>query len=139
MSVSDSLMLELPNGDLIEAHRPTDPTVFGLFDIAVGRETAYPRTVYLITGDNTSGIAGRLLPTGEFLPKRSSDVGTVKTIRGILEPDRQMETVWDGACPAEAPEHTHGLFRACGAGAALDFMLAVGRDSLKERPRRDRD
>lgn len=43
--------------------------VLGLADVADGVIVLYPTTVYEVTNDDTSGIAGLLLPSGQFIPK----------------------------------------------------------------------
>lgn len=40
----------------------------GLADIAEGFRPLYPMTVYVISGDDASGIAGMVYPSGGFLP-----------------------------------------------------------------------
>lgn len=42
--------------------------VLGMEDIHAGVRVAYPTTIYNLKGDDTSGVAGLLYPTGEFLP-----------------------------------------------------------------------
>jgi hypothetical protein len=42
-------------------------TVLGLEDIAKDVRVAYPTTIYNLTGDDASGVAGVLFPNGDFI------------------------------------------------------------------------
>lgn len=97
-------MLETDSGDLIEAHRRDDPSVWGLVDVARGRTPDYPMTIYLIAGDSVSGVVGLLFPNGIFLHKHPSRVGQLALVGQLFqvnpapfEPTIEFETTWDGA------------------------------------------
>jgi hypothetical protein len=45
----------------------TKPPVLGRLDALAGAEVLVPTTIYEIAGDDTSGVAGILLPTQEFI------------------------------------------------------------------------
>lgn len=106
----------------VATHRADDPDVWGLSDVARGRTALVPTTVYRVSGDSASGVAGRLLPSGEFLPVHTSRVGLFEmrcqdggaddgqmmprervlpsgrvVINAPLPTDFWMETAWDGA------------------------------------------
>lgn len=40
----------------------------GLAEVAAGVRFAVPTTIYAISGDDTSGVAGLLMPDGDFIP-----------------------------------------------------------------------
>lgn len=89
-----------------QPHRVDDPDVWGLRDLARGRTTMYPVTIYRISGDNSSGVVGVLYPDGKFVGKRSTRegngflVGTLHDVKpSPFEPTRQLYTGWDGAIP----------------------------------------
>lgn len=46
-----------------------DVPVIGLNDVAEGIRVNVPTTVYEVSGDDTSGVAGLLFPSGEFIAK----------------------------------------------------------------------
>lgn len=56
--------------ELAVANYSLKPYVPGLAEVAAGWRPAYPVTVYNISGDDTSGVAGLLKPDGEFIPVR---------------------------------------------------------------------
>ena len=112
-----------------QPHRTDDPNVWGLLDVATGRRTDVPQTVYLVSGDSASGIAGILYADGTFVPKASTRVGGRALEIGLLhdvkpapgEPRVTYVTAWDGAVPAEeftneederTREHSHGILLA---------------------------
>lgn len=67
------LELELRNEEeialeLAVANYSLKPYVPGLAEVAAGWRPVYPMTVYNVSGDDTSGVAGLLKPDGEFIP-----------------------------------------------------------------------
>lgn len=44
-------------------------TVLGLSDVMSGKRVLVPTTVYEVSNDDTSGVAGLLFPSGEFIAK----------------------------------------------------------------------
>lgn len=89
-----------------QPHSVSDPEVWGLRDVARGRTCTSPTTVYIVAGDNASGVAGMIFPDGRFLPKHSTRVGRpfhagvlhdVKPAAG--ERTVAYATAWDGAKP----------------------------------------
>jgi hypothetical protein len=71
----DPILGELPDDD--DFSGPSKHYIVGLIDVEMGYETPYPVTVYAVAGDDTSGIVGLLMPSGEFIPK----AGVVVTAR----------------------------------------------------------
>jgi hypothetical protein len=53
-------------GDYISSYDIRLP-VHGLADVARGLKTLYPITIYNLSGDDTSGVAGMLMPDGTFV------------------------------------------------------------------------
>lgn len=64
-----------------QPHITNDPNIWGLYDVARGRSTEVPQTIYLISGDNASGVMGLLFPNGDFMCKRSSRKGMVVVLQ----------------------------------------------------------
>jgi hypothetical protein len=102
-----------------QPHDLNDSTVWGLRDVARGRTCSSPTTIYRVSGDSASGVAGRLLPSGEFCPIHSTRIGNV-FVAGALhnvkpaahEPTVTYETAWDGAAPCpvfEAKDEDTGV------------------------------
>jgi hypothetical protein len=60
-------LLELNLEEQIESSYSVSASVVGLADVDAGYRPLYPVTVYQISGDDTSGIAGMLFPDGRFL------------------------------------------------------------------------
>jgi hypothetical protein len=60
-------LLELNLEDQIENSYAFRPAAVGLEDVEAGYRPLYPVTVYQVSGDDTSGIAGMLMPDGSFL------------------------------------------------------------------------
>ena len=52
--------------------------VLGLADVRFGVRVPVPTTIYNVKGDDVSGVAGLLFPSGEFLPAQPSKVGTLQ-------------------------------------------------------------
>lgn len=115
------------DGDPIEAHRQDDPNVWGLLDIAAGRDNhGVPQTIYFTSGDSASGVAGRLTANGEFISVLPSGVDKVTYRIGTLHDvlpvanERTIDYIvgWDGARKPESgineetglefQEHTKG-------------------------------
>lgn len=101
------------SGDVIERHRTDDPNVWGLADVARGRTPLVPTTVYMTAGDSASGVAGRLIQTGEFFPITPSTVGQqviVGTLHDVqpakFEPEVEYVVGWNGAARTEPFEVT---------------------------------
>jgi hypothetical protein len=96
---------ELPEDQL---HRTDDPSVWGLLDVALRRHSEVPQTIYKISGDSASGVLGRRLPNGEYIPNAPSKVGT-EFVAGTLhdvKPEPFENTItyvtaWDGAKPSD--------------------------------------
>lgn len=61
-------LLELDEIDQIETSYSVKPPVVGLESVRTGFRPLYPVTVYQLEGDDTSGIAGILYPSGNFFP-----------------------------------------------------------------------
>lgn len=119
---------EEPLDDLeYQPHITNDPNIWGLYDVVRGRTTEVPVTVYLISGDNASGVMGLLFPNGDFMCKRSSRKGTTVILQDGGADDGQelrdrilptntdivnislptsfgMEVAWDGS--TKSPELT---------------------------------
>ena len=75
MSTASEGKLELKNEEQIAlelavANYSLKPYVPGLAEVAAGYRPVYPMTVYNVSGDDTSGVAGLLKPDGEFIPVR---------------------------------------------------------------------
>lgn len=109
-----------------QPHTTDDPDIWGLFDVARGRTTNVPRTIYTISGDNASKPVGILFEDGRFIPIPSTRVGTTLVVQDGGADDGQMlpkgrvlpfskyvvnimlptsfelEVVWDGA--ADSPD-----------------------------------
>jgi hypothetical protein len=104
---------ELPPDQL---HRTDDPSVWGLLDVATGRHSEVPQTIYKTSGDSASGVVGIRYANGLFVSAAPSRVGAtvvageyfmVRPVKG--EPFREYEVAWDGAARS-APfinEETH--------------------------------
>lgn len=109
-----------------QPHTVNDPEVWGLRDVARGRGTVVPTTIYKVAGDSASGVVGILMPGGIFIVKHSCRIGQSFEV-GLLhdvkpsprEAIKTLETVWDGAAPADEftdedtgevrQEHSKGL------------------------------
>src|SRR4051812_30042261 len=92
----------LDDDELLYEVEETSP-VWGLLDVVRGRVPVVPTTVYKTAGDSASGVAGLLLPSGDFLPVAPSRQGEVVTLHQDGE-TFTVETVWDGA--TRSPEFT---------------------------------
>jgi hypothetical protein len=71
----------------------------GLAEVSMGFRPPYPVTVYQISGDDTSGIAGLLYPNGEFHPVLPSRRGQPTECYDDSEPLNRIKhgTIsWDG-------------------------------------------
>jgi hypothetical protein len=73
-------LLELALEEQVENSYSVQTDVVGLSDVAAGYRPAYPVTVYQLSGDDKSGIAGLLFPSGQFLP---------------VQPQRTTQRYWD--------------------------------------------
>ncbi len=99
-----------------QPHITDDPDVWGLADIALGRRTLVPQTIYVTAGDNASGVAGLLTVGGEFIPCPPSGAGRtirlvgdwygVNPVKG--EPATAFDVVWDGSKKVPG-EHSKGI------------------------------
>lgn len=58
-----------------QPHVVNDPNIWGLYDVARGRFPDVPTTIYLVSGDNASGVLGLLFPDGTFMCKKTSRWG----------------------------------------------------------------
>jgi len=142
----DDFEYDLPAGELdYQPHITDDPNVWGLLDVATGRRSEVPQTIYRTSGDSASGVAGILMANGEFIPKRSSNIDGRELEIGLLhdvkpaprEATVTYVTAWDGAKPAAefinedgepAQEHSHGILLA-------DYQIR-GRSSSQKVERR---
>ena len=61
-------LLELDELDQIESSYSVKAPVVGLDMVRKGYRPLYTVTVYQLTNDDTSGVAGMLFPNGEFIP-----------------------------------------------------------------------
>jgi hypothetical protein len=88
-------LLELELESQIENSYSVKPAVVGLADVDAGFKPLYPVTVYQLSGDDTSGIAGLLMPSGDFLP--------------VPEAPPRIQRYWefDETLKYEAVENTH--------------------------------
>jgi hypothetical protein len=71
----------------------------GLADVAMGWRPSSPTTVYQVSGDDTSGIAGRMTPDGVFHPCLPSNVGKETYCLDESQPlarDQWGTIAWDG-------------------------------------------
>jgi len=83
--------------------------------VASGYLPPYPVTVYTVDGDDTSGIAGMLFPSGEFIP--------------VPGPRRHDVWAWD-----EHLGRRVNLGRAVWTGSVAGSINPNGRDGDKEGP-----
>lgn len=101
--------------ELAVANYSLKPYVPGLAEVAAGWRPVYPMTVYNVSGDDTSGVAGLLKPDGEFIPvKRTRRIAAywefdetlkyepVEPQEGSLQQARgnswtSGEVLWDGS------------------------------------------
>ena len=79
-------LLEIAIDEQVEFSYSIRPAVVGLEDIEKDYRPLYPVTVYQLSGDDTSGIAGLLFPSGEFRP-----VPTPRTIADYWEFDETLK------------------------------------------------
>lgn len=87
-----------------------DAPVLGLEDVALGRGTVVPATVYRLRNRSCSGVMGLLYPDGEFLPKRASTSGDEVDCVD-MDGNRFVGTVmWDGAQPSPFHEEAIGFW-----------------------------
>jgi len=77
--------LELDIEDQLDSSYGVRMAVVGLSDVVAGYRPSYPVTVYQLSGDDTSGIAGLLFPSGEFRP-----VTGPKKMTDYWEPDETL-------------------------------------------------
>lgn len=121
----DFLLEELPADQL---HRSDDPDVWGLLDIATGRRSEVPQTIYKISGDSASGVVGIRYANGVFISAARSRVGAtvvageffnVRPVAG--EPAVTYEVAWDGAkrTPEFVNEETHEVGQEHSRGILL--------------------
>lgn len=71
----------------------------GLAEVALGYRPAVLTTVYNVSGDDTSGIAGMLWPSGEFTPLPKPRIGEVISYIDDDEPlnrHKKAQICWDG-------------------------------------------
>lgn len=61
----DETLNEIPKEYLTRSYVP------GLAEVAAGVRFSVPTTIYVVSGDDTSGVAGVLLPSGEFIKAAS--------------------------------------------------------------------
>lgn len=118
-------LLELYEDEQIESsYGIRSAAVLGFEDVQSGHRPLYPETVYLLGGDETSGIIGLLFPNGDFIPTLEPKVTakywefdeTLKyeAIPGEMTPEgtprvignswTEGEVLWDG-CAGEIEPH----------------------------------
>lgn len=97
--------------------------ILGLADVAAGHRPLFTTTVYNISGDDTSGIAGLLYADGTFVPSpaprtrarywvHEETLAYVKTPEGRVVGDSWVlgEVLWDGSVVGSiAPASAEGL------------------------------
>lgn len=108
----DALLDFLAELDHQVAQYAEKPPVAGMTDVMAGLKVAYPTTIYQISGDDTSGVAGLLMANGEFIAAQGSRIGAQQRYWEFEETDRYIttadgrvvgdswregEVVWDGA------------------------------------------
>jgi hypothetical protein len=101
--------------------------VLGVEDVHRGARVAYPTTIYNVSGDDTSGVAGLLMADGEYRPAAASRVGEqelywefdetlgYEKVPGEKTPEGTPrvvgnswttgEVVWDGSVVGQIDQH----------------------------------
>lgn len=110
---------ELSEGKVIDAEYLFKRYVPGLAEVAAGWRPLYPTTIYNVSGDDSSGVAGLLKPDGEFIAVKAklatqrfweheetdryvevtvpSDSPYPLSTRIVGDSWREGEVVWDGS------------------------------------------
>ncbi len=76
MELTAKELLEIALDEQVENSYGVRPAVVGYEDVKAGYRPLYPVTVYLLGGDDTSGIVGLLFPSGEFIPTLEAKTST---------------------------------------------------------------
>jgi hypothetical protein len=127
MKFTAAEILELAYEQQLKKELNEKPTVYGLSDVEDGLRTAIPLTIYHLSDDDTSGIAGLLMPSGEFIHTAPSSKvvkywefdETFKYER-FVNPDTEEviikanswtsgEVVWNGVNEHNYPTHSEAL------------------------------
>lgn len=82
-----------------ELTRPPDP-VWGLEDVARGRDTLSPRTIYAVRNADRSGVMGILQPSGEYVNRTPTTTGQRFVTKDDDGVTWDVEIAWDGAQPS---------------------------------------
>lgn len=146
-----------------QPHRVDDPDVWGLNDVARGRTPEVPTTVYAVSGDSASGVAGLIFPDGNFIPKAGTSIGKVirfqnggaddgqmmpkdrvlptegRTINAPLPTEGYLETVWTGAMPAQEFQHCDEDTGVCEIRREHSKGLLLGNYPIRREPTRSRE
>ncbi len=70
MSLTAAELLDLAYQQQLNEELNSKPKVYGLSDVHNGLHTLIPLTIYNISDDDRSGIAGLLMPDGTFIPTK---------------------------------------------------------------------